>query len=198
MTLSARLLDILSRTDAELRQLIEQLVSEGSYSDLEVAARMASALDALSHELRGEKPISSKEMSTSTSEPTIAPGVSRRRSARDYPRFKRDGDRLIKVAWSKRDRDEYEHRAPGRVVQMLVDTIRKKKGDGRIFEATDVMPIKDPSTRQEIPSYQSYLALAWLRHEGLVTKKGRDRYLLRAAATPARIAELWEALPTDS
>jgi hypothetical protein len=159
---------------------------------------MAGILDALSRELRGEQPVLSKEIPTATSEPAIAPGASRRRSARDYPRFKRDGDRLIKVAWSKRDRDEYEHRAPGRVVQMLVDTIRKKKGDGRIFEATDVMPIKDPSTRQEVPSYQSYLALAWLRHEGLVTKKGRDRYMLKAAATPERIGELWEALPTDS
>ena len=85
-----------------------------------------------------------------------------------------------------------------RVVQILIDAIKKKRGEGTLFEAADVLPVKNPSTRQELPSYQSYLALAWLRHEGVIIKQGRQGYVLRpATASPEHVTKLWEALPTS-
>ena len=40
------------------------------------------------------------------------------------PRFERDGERIVKVSWSKRAKAEYEHRAPRDVVFSLLDAIR--------------------------------------------------------------------------
>ena len=103
----------------------------------------------------------------------------------------------MKIAWSKKDRSEYEHKAPRRVADLLVAAIRSRKGEGAKFQAPEVLPLVEPRTRREIPSYQSYLALAWLRHEGVVAKYGRDGYALKpTAATPEHLTELWEALPS--
>ena len=117
-------------------------------------------------------------------------------SRRDqYPRFLRDGDRLVKLAWSKKQRGPYEHRAPRAVVQALVKAIQKKKGEGKLFQASDVMPLKNDQY-EEYPSYQSYLALNWLRDAGAVGKKGREGYVLKPnAATTEKLERLWTALP---
>lgn len=193
-----RLLDILSRADAELRSLIEELAKEGAYGDVASTARIAQAVAGLKEDAINGTVAPLVEQPTEPHEAIALPkpGTSRRRGAKDYPKFGRDGDKLVKTAWSKRDRAEYEHRAPRTVVDLLLQTIVKKKGEGRKFEASEVLPIKDPATRQELPSYQSYMALAWLRAEGVVTKKGRNGYVLKSgAASPERISQLWEALP---
>jgi hypothetical protein len=119
----------------------------------------------------------------------------RRASSRLYPRFERDDDKLVKVAWSKRHRAEYEHRAPRGVADTLLEAIRMRKGEGVKFDAADVFPLQD-GRGKEVPSYQAYLALAWLRQEGVVAKHGRYQYSLKAAsATSQRMIELWDALP---
>jgi hypothetical protein len=199
---SPRAADILSRAEAELRALIQEQLTQGLYGDVAATALMA---DSLLRLVNGQDcPSSPSSTGAGASRVkgdagTAAPESPRRRSPKDYPQFARDGERLVKIAWSKRERAEYEHRAPRHVVQNLIDAVRKKKGEGKLFEAADILPIKDSATRQEIPSYQAYLALAWLRHVGLVSKKGRDGYVLKSAATsPERIAELWEGLPTTA
>ena len=190
---SPKLLEILERTENELREFIKEQLPSGSYADIAWAARVADTLAQL--KVAPATPLA--DVPTETSIPSDAPerpNAAKRRPAKDYPLFARDGDKLVKTAWSKRERAEYEHRAPRRVVELLIATIVKKKGEGRKFEATDLLPIRDPDTRQEIPSYQSYMALAWLRSEGVITKKGRNGYLLKSG-TAERVAQLWTALP---
>jgi hypothetical protein len=120
----------------------------------------------------------------------------RRSSRRDqYPRFLRDGERLVKLAWSKKERAPYEHRAPREVIQTLVNAVQKKKGEGKLFQAADVMPLKN-AVHEEFPSYQSYLALNWLRDVGIVRRKGREGYVLTPnAVTTEKLERLWMALP---
>lgn len=115
-----------------------------------------------------------------------------------YPRFLRERDRLVKVAWSKKERAPYEHRAPRDVVDALVEAIQKHKGENKLFQASDILPLKN-RMHEEYPSYQSYLALNWLRDVGVIRKKGREGYVLRpSAATKERLAHLWAALPVGS
>jgi hypothetical protein len=202
MPSSRKAAEILSRAEVELRALIQEQLAHGLYGEVAATAMMA---DSLLRLVNGQNyPRSPISAGVDSSRLTGAAGTAalqspRRRSPKDYPRFARDGERLVKIAWSKRERAEYEHRAPRHVVQNLIDAVRKKKGEGKLFEAADILPVKDSATRQEIPSYQTYLALAWLRHVGLISKKGRDGYVLKSAATsPDRIAELWEGLPTTT
>jgi hypothetical protein len=192
--------EILSRAEVELRALIQEQLAQGLYGEVAATALMADSLLRLVS--RQDYPRSPNSAGVDSSRFTGAASTAalespRRRSQKNYPQFARDGERLVKTAWSKRERAEYEHRAPRHVIQNLIDAVRKKKGEGKLFETADILPVKDSATRQEIPSYQIYLALAWLRHVGLVSKKGRDGYVLKSAATsPERIAELWEGLPT--
>jgi len=203
---------ILERAEADLRQLIQQALVDGRYGEVVKLARLADGISRLVAENRaGEvdvEPVGSqatfassqaKQLSSPASETaphSALASVQRRARSRTFPRFEREADKLVKIAWSKKDRAEYEHKAPRWVIDVLLDAIRARKGEGARFEAPDIFPLKDPQTGREIPSYQSYLALAWLRHEGVVVKYGRDGYSLKpTAATKEHLAELWEALP---
>jgi hypothetical protein len=200
MSRSAAVFEILSRAQAELRLLLEEALSNNCYTDVAEIARVADQLAQLGAYIGQPTPPGEAAISASQTPEQRPPASSRPRPVRPlrtFPRFEREGDKLIKIAWSKKDRAEYEHKAPRSVVDLLIEVIRSRKGEGAKFEAPDVLPLTDRKSRKEVPSYQSYLALAWLRHEGVVAKHGRDGYSLKpTAATPERLTELWEALPS--
>ena len=61
----------------------------------------------------------------------------------------------------------------------------------------DVLPLKDPVSGTEVPAYQSYLCLAWLRSVGIVTQHGRQGYsLAKKDDVAARTEECWRQLAT--
>jgi hypothetical protein len=113
----------------------------------------------------------------------------------EYPKFLRDGENLVKIGWSKKDKSPYEHRAPKRVVDLLVETLVRAGRDGRRFTTDDILPLHDPDEGAEIPSYQGYLCLAWLRREKKIEQHGRKGYsLLNAERLPTLVAECWDGM----
>lgn len=208
MNYTDRAVEALRAAEAALRDIITQALAAKAYRDLAKVAAAADAVAALISELSGGVPVATPvspsaaqepenlRASTSASNRATAARTSNAASRRiGYPRFLRDGDRLVKVAWSKKERKPYEHRAPQAIIQTLIDAVRKRKGEGKLFEAANVLPLVTESG-EEYPSYQSYLALAWLRHVGIVAKKGRDGYILkRGVATSQKLEELWAILP---
>ena len=112
-----------------------------------------------------------------------------------YPAFYRDGDTLVKIGWSKSQNGEYEHRAPRRAAEALVDAVAA--GDnGELFGMDAVLPLRD-AAGGDLPSYQVYLALAWLRAENAVQRHGRDGYTLDPAYKDVgKLGDLWGRLPT--
>lgn len=114
---------------------------------------------------------------------------------RDYPRFERDGDKLVKVGWSKKARKEYEHRSPRSAALAFTEHVGAKTTKGKIFTIEDLLPLQD-ATGEELPSYQVYLALAWLRQAGAVEKKGRDGYVRVADPLDGSVFDLmWNQIP---
>jgi len=185
---------ILTETHQRLREVLASALEAHAYEDVASIARIA---DHISRLLNGSAPLTSTL--NANAEPVVgkAGNTPRSRTRHDLPRFERDGDRLVKIAWSKKDRAEYEHRAPLSVVVVLLDAIRERKGEGAVFETPDILPLPGPHRGKEVPSYQAYLALAWLRQEGIIIKHGRNSYILTPnTATPERIDELWKALPS--
>ena len=115
-------------------------------------------------------------------------------AAGKYPIFYRDGDTLVKVGWSKSQNGEYEHRAPRRAAEALVKAVAAG-GHGQLFGMDAVLPLSD-AAGEDLPSYQVYLALAWLRDQNAVTRHGRDGYALDPTYKDAtKIQELWDKLP---
>jgi hypothetical protein len=192
---------ILEQTETSLRELIEHALSEQQYSAVAAIAGIADAVGRLLRDSDRASTLSTAANNGARSKDHVPPSQpappTGRILRRTYPRFEREGDKVVKIAWSKRDRAEYEHKASRRIVDLLIEAIKARKGAGAKFDAPDVLPLKDSKSRREIPSYQSYLALAWLRHEGVIIKYGRDGYALKTtAAAPEHLAELWEALPS--
>jgi hypothetical protein len=78
----------------------------------------------------------------------------------------------MKVGWSKKERKEYNHRAPREAVDALAVAVRQIGAKGRLFNGDALLPLKDQGG-SVVPDYQAYVALAWLKHLGLVEQRGR-------------------------
>jgi hypothetical protein len=58
-----------------------------------------------------------------------------------------------------------------------------------------LLPLYDPEAQDDVPTYQAYLALAWLRKESLIIQHGRQGYSLpRNADLAAASEKRWQAL----
>ncbi|MCC7293030.1 MAG: hypothetical protein IT449_13295 [Phycisphaerales bacterium] len=122
--------------------------------------------------------------------------VRRRAPAKgEYPKFFREGDTLIKVAWSKKQRAEYQHKAPRRAVDLLAAAIARKASRTGRFTTEELFPLKDPHDGAEVPSYQAYVALAWLKSAGMVRQKGKGGYTVKGASeVQEKVPPLWLTL----
>lgn len=112
-----------------------------------------------------------------------------------YPKFLRQDDDLIKIGWSKGNSGEYQHRAPQRVLLLLSSKLAVAGAGGRIFNAEGVFPLIGDNG-VEIPNYQSYLCLAWLRSAGLVQPHGRQGYTISNGENiVSAVNSRWQTLP---
>lgn len=188
---------LLREVEGKLKSLLSDAVSAGDYNDV---VQIASWARSISEILNGRSPRQAQSQvrvhTDADKAQTPRRGPSGRRITRpQYPQFLRDDDRLIRVAWSKKERKEYEHRMPRGVLDALVTAMRAKGTDGRVFSMEDLLPLSD-AEGNPIPSYQAYVALALLRHSALVDQHGRSGYSI---AKPGQLSDsvdsLWRNLP---
>lgn len=193
---------ILLNTEASLRQVLQRALEEQCYGDVGQIARLAEGIASLSLSKNDGGATQSRQFTNGRGKGSgrkrIHQNVSRRsfsKPADHYPRFERDGDKLVKVGWSKKNEEAYEHRAPKEAILCFRQHLAKTVDAGATFTMEEILPI--PSTNGgEIPSYQAYLTLAWLRDRGAVRKKGRDGYAYSVRAIDeAKVEEHWAVLP---
>ena len=182
---------VLHDGEEALRRLLAEAATSGDYESVLWLAYWAKYLAEVSKRPsdRSLPPTIDQQSKQKTSEGGEANGLSgppahhkpkaakRSRGKRSgYPKFFRRAEELVKVGWSKHDKREYQHKAPHRVV---VHTAKAVEGLGsrlNIFTTDQILPLSEQGEGTEIPDYQAYLALAWLRHLGLLEKHGRQGY----------------------
>ena len=202
MPLQDDIVEILSRAEDQLASRLQEALKDREYSDVAELASVSQQVHELIQTLDGEegaydargtaraKPVSRSEGRDATQGRPA--GNSRRGRAETYPKFTRDGDRLVKIGWSKRDRTEYEHRAPALAVSAVVSALREWGSSDFSMEGLTPVAGEDGT---EIPSYQVYLVMAWLRVCGAVRKAGRGGYVpIPERLTDAAVKEHWGAL----
>jgi len=114
-----------------------------------------------------------------------------------YPKFVREGESLVKIGWSKADKSEYQHKSPKAALDALVRSLEKIGAGGKRFAMESVIPLTAPEDGAEIPPYQAYLCLAWLRQINAITQHGRQGYSLKRDKSLAGTAEeAWRAMAT--
>lgn len=194
---------VLTKAQAKLKKLAEKALRDHRFGDVADIAAIADRLADLILQVRQTQQSEMEAVHPrSAAQPQPAPGsdlainlAPRAGRPRVYPCFEREGDRLIKMGWSKRDRRAYEHRAPRDAVFVFASRLAARAGGGRSFTMDELLPLTDEQGR-EIPSYQAYLALAWLRNAGVVERRGKDGYLLRnGTLESAQLTQLWNSTP---
>lgn len=166
----------LARCESELRTLLAQAASSGDYDSLLTLTSWARTVAALG----GEGAASATDAGKSPHR--------RKARATSYPRFERRGDHLVKIGWSKREKAEYEHKAPLESVNIVASAVKKKGSDGRIFQISGLLPCVGPDGETVVPDYQVYLIVAWWRDLGLLDQHGRQGYSIpQPDAFPARL-----------
>lgn len=130
--------------------------------------------------------------------PTKKVGTHKQVNKSSYPRFTRSSQDLIKVGWSKREKNEYRHRAERGTVDLIVVAIESILGESPRFSTDELFPVIDPADGSAIPDYQGYLVLRWLRDIEAVVPRGRSAYTV---SQPGGMKELvdraWKALSDD-
>jgi len=163
---TAKAVKILAKCETELRSLVASAADSGDYDAiLRITswAKQVSAMAAAVPDTSIERPVSGRSAKKSA-------------TCRSYPRFARRGDQLVKFGWSKREKNEYEHKAPRQVPLNLARVAATAGKDGRIFQVNALLPLSDPTDGGEIPDYQVYLVIAWWRSIGLLDQHGRQGY----------------------
>lgn len=188
-----------------MQELVGEAAGAGSYSDVEWLTRCAKQLRDLrvsveqARDTGGADRLHGGERAaeaTSTTPRKRRP--SRRRSGRaGYPRFFRGDDHLVKIGWSKKKHSEYTHKAPRERVRLVVSALARLGGNGAVIPTDALLAVEDTSG-EEIPHYQTYLALAWLRAEGVIKKRGRTGYTIEdRESLRAGFDELWKCTVTE-
>jgi hypothetical protein len=115
-----------------------------------------------------------------------------------YPRFSRDGDQLVKTSWSKKKRGEYQHRAPRAVLFAIANALESAGARRQPVVMDRLLPLVLEDKR-EVPAYQAYAALAFLRDQSIVEALGRQGYRMTIGVRPleAELQKGWEALPSE-
>jgi hypothetical protein len=198
--------EAIAQAEKSLRTLMQASIEAGKYEDVTVLARWAEQLASIAngrHSLLptglGVEPVADGRQHQVKSR-ACSPKTSRRerskKSKRTYPVFERTGDQIVKIGWSKVNRDEYEHRSPKGVALALLQKMQRLSGDRELITMDDVLPLRLAGDETEVPPYQSYMCLAWLRSIAVVRQHGRQGYsLIETDKASAAIDRAWELLP---
>ena len=120
-----------------------------------------------------------------------------KQSFRDYPKFFREGDNLVKVGWSKRLREEYTHKAPKAAVFATTAAISRAGAGRKRVVMEQIIPIPGLHGSSNVPDYQAYITLAWLRKLNSVVQHGRQGYTLaNGSLNDEAVEKLWNSIPS--
>lgn len=207
---------VCNTAEKSLRELMQKAISAAEYRDLPTLAKMAeqfaffaSRASLISEAAPEAAPSTAAAASRRKTPMAFAPPILRKRKSRPharvrssksgYPKFRRTDDTLVKVGWSKKTKKEYEHRAPRTAVEAVMKSVTGAGAEGALFTVDALVPVHDPKDQTEVLTYQVYLAIAWLRTEGILRQHGRDGYSLMVKGDPDKtVEERWAALPATT
>lgn len=156
---------VVRAAEAALCKLMQTGVREGQYDRVAVLARWAEQLSQIT--ANGAVAVQTETATTNrgaapsgTARPTSSRKKTRRRKSK-YPIFRRSGDNLVKIAWSKTSKAEYQHRASKNVICALIEKMSLPATGDALITMDNVPPLV-VADQPEVPAYQSYTCLAWL------------------------------------
>lgn len=201
MGLAGDISRILAEAERQLKGLAVEALARRDYEAAGLIAAVANRVATADEAMDGSNGVppmppaaaTSKSASEGGSKPLVA-------VAKEFPRFHRDRDNLVKTGFSKSDRKIYQHRCPREVLDRLAAEIGQLASDGRGF-TTEQLVSAEGGQLAGIPAYQIYLSLGFLLKRGIVRRNGRSEYVVsdgRVSELAAAVHREWNALQNGS
>ena len=183
---------VLRDAETALQAIMQAEIADKGYSSISEIAKMADGISKLLNNRNKQNtpavitqsPLpSNNNYNNNSSAKTIKKPeriIRTKNTKSQYPKFRFEDNRLIKTGWSKKNKTEYEHRAPEEIVKTVLKHFTDNIKPDKIFQVEDLLPVPNSDNHGEVPAYQVYMVLAWLIYEGAVEKKGRDGYFTKA------------------
>ena len=126
-----------------------------------------------------------------------APNASAKLRKTDYPQFLRQKLDLVKLGWSSREQGPYEHRVPKAGVDAVASAVASKGKSGHRFTMDEIFKaVASAKSAEQVPSYQTYAVVSWLKWAGMVLQHGRQGYtVVRPQTFASSIETAWQSLP---
>jgi len=198
--------EILKRAEEKLAALAAKASSAREYETASGVLRLALDVKELGDQAqslmcsKGPQPSPSAGAGISPAPVSAGRGAKAPRARRKgaYPEFLRRGNNLIKIGWSKTQKREYQHKAPRPVLDALMMKLEVVGNSGRTFTMAEILPLMD-TEGNELPHYQVYVWVAWLRSTAVLKQHGRRGYSCEALdGLPARIDGAWKTMAEGS
>lgn len=205
MDLLSRVEAILRDAESSLQMLVAEAASSGQYQAVrhvndvaEHLAELRSSIAATADEGSAQQSAIPVDQEREARSPTKTAQRKKTPRGSSYPRFSRDGDQLVKTGWSKKNREEYQHRAPRAVLSAMASALESAGARKRPVVMDRLLPLMLEDKR-EVPAYQAYAALAFLKDQSIVEALGRQGYRMTIGVKPleAELQKGWEALPSE-
>ena len=194
--------EALQKAEADLRDIVAKAAIDGDYNSVvQIASWAKSVRDVLEKKSapHGARPHFAL---TNGGVSIVAQGKNGRAPAQkvkptdDYPRFYRKGDELVRIAWSRRARSEYQHKTSEAVLRSLTNTLARLGGKGRIFSTDELLPLRD-GQGVEVPAYQLYVCIALFKMTELIEQHGRQGYSIPSPDDfRDAVDAIWRELPS--
>ena len=173
-----KVIEILNKTESELQEAIVEAAQAGDYRSVDMARAAAVNIKNLRTQILNPtdkaNPRSMKVVSRAKRKAT-----SRKGAKTDYPQFKVTKNTLIRIGWSKKQRQEYTHKAPRFVFDQTVKVMAALAQNGAgPFLAEQIIEQANNNESETIPSYQVYLVIGLLRKAECIKQVGRDGYII--------------------
>jgi hypothetical protein len=189
--------NLLQETEAKLRTLVSEAAASGDYATVVQMASWARTISELLNRKLVEKVSRVPNVQHAAQNGAKGPRQASlaKRGQRSYPLFFRQGDQIIRIAWSKSEKKEYRHKAAYTILQALAKSMAEKGTDGRVFATEQFLPVRD-AQNGEVPNYQAYVGISLFKQVGLIDQHGRQGYSIpRLADFKDAVEAIWKKLP---
>jgi hypothetical protein len=202
-----RLRKLIADLDCAARREIALAAGEGRFDELPQLTPMAKEIAALAARWPSEPspaPVALARPAT-TDDPSAAaavrgaptPRASTKLKKSDYPKFLREKQDLVKLGWSPREKGPYEHRVPKAGVDAVASAVASNGKAGHRFTMDEILKaLTSAKSAEQVPSYQTYAVVSWLKWAGMVLQHGRQGYtVVRPQTFASSIETAWQSLP---
>ena len=195
MSYFAEATEALKQAESTLRKIVAKAASAGDYASVVQIASWAKTVHDISQGVPSRKADTVVANGNRVMVVQAKARTASKETKEEYPKFFRRGDQLVRIAWSKRDRSEYQHKTSQAVLTRISETLANAGKEGRVFSTDDILPIHDDEGHS-VPAYQAYVCIALFKKTGLIDQHGRQGYSLTTPDLIKAVDSIWKTLPS--